>query len=94
MIDDPAADRYGAGTSRHVPLLLMGPNVRGGVVSGQPGSLADVPATILFGLGATTVSDAGTGTWAQGPSVGGVPQPTPNAATEGRALVRGYVTRQ
>ncbi|HET6146226.1 MAG TPA: alkaline phosphatase family protein [Polyangia bacterium] len=92
-IDAPDHDLYGPGSSRHVPLLLLGPNVRAGVVSGQPGSLADLPATILFGLGAATVSDVGTGTWAQGTSVGGVPQPTPNGATEGRALVRGYLTR-
>ena len=66
---------------------------RSGRRSGQPGSLADLPATILFGLGAPTTSDVANGTWAQGPSGSGVPQPTPSGATEGRALVRGYVTR-
>jgi len=93
VIDDPDADFYGAGSSRHVPLVLLGPNVRAGVVSGQPGSLADLPATILFGLGAPAASDVVNGTWAQGPTVSGVPQPTPRSATEGHALVRGFVTR-
>ncbi len=42
-IDDPMADAYGAGTSRHVPLILIGPNVRAGAVSGQPATPADLP---------------------------------------------------
>jgi hypothetical protein len=92
VIDDPTADRYGAGTSRHVPLILIGPNVRAGAISGQPASLADLPATILFGLGMPTVSDVGTGTWIQGaPAIDGVPQPVPNGAAEGRVLTRGFV---
>ena len=91
-IDDPLADRYGAGTSRHVPFVLIGPNVRAGAVSGQPGAPADLPATVLFGLGLPMTSDLGTGTWARGLPVGGVPQPTPRTATEGHALVRGFLT--
>ena len=89
-IDDALADRYGAGTSRHVPLVLIGPNVRAGVVSGQPGAPADLPATVLFALGAPVTSDLATGTWATGSPVSGVPQPTPRAATEGHALVRAF----
>ncbi len=89
-IDDPMADAYGAGTSRHVPLILVGPNVRAGAISGQPASPADLPATILFGLGVPVATDLATGTWAQGTPVSGVPQPTPRAATEGHALVRGF----
>ena len=65
-IDDPLADDYGAGTSRHVPLILVGPNVRAGAVSGQPATPADLPATILFGLGAPVATDLANGTWAQG----------------------------
>lgn len=89
-IDDPMADAYGAGSSRHVPLILVGPNVRPGAVSGQPATPADLPATILFGLGAPVASDLATGTWAQGAPVSGVPRPTPSTATEGHALVRGF----
>jgi hypothetical protein len=89
-IDDPMADAYGAGTSRHVPLILVGPNVRAGAVSGQPATPADLPATILFGLGAPVASDLANGTWAQGTPVSGVPHPTPVSATEGHALVRGF----
>ena len=89
-IDDPMADAYGAGTSRHVPLVLVGPNVRAGASSGQPAVPADLPATILFGLGAPVATDLATGTWAQGTAAGGVPQPTPRSATEGHALVRGF----
>jgi hypothetical protein len=89
-IDDPMADAYGAGTSRHVPLILVGPNVRAGAISGQPATPADLPATMLFGLGAPVAADLATGTWAQGTAVSGVPQPTPRSATEGHALVRGF----
>jgi hypothetical protein len=80
-IDDPAADFYGAGTSRHLPLVLIGPNVRAGVVSGQPASPADVPATIMFGLGFDALTDVSGGTRPRG------------AATEkadGHVLVRGF----
>ena len=89
-IDDAMADAYGAGTSRHVPLILVGPNVRAGAVSGQPATPADLPATLLFGLGAPVASDLSSGTWAQGTPVSGVPHPTPSTATEGHALVRGF----
>ncbi len=89
-IDDPMADAYGAGSSRHVPLILVGPNVRAGAISGQPATPADLPATILFGLGVPVATDLANGTWAQGTAVSGVPQPTPRSATEGHALVRGF----
>src|SRR5581483_5559441 len=62
-IDDPMADAYGAGSSRHVPLILVGPNVRAEAISGQPAAPADLPATILFGLGAPVATDLATGTW-------------------------------
>ncbi len=90
-IDDPGADLYGAGTSRHVPLVLVGPGVRAGVVSGQPARPADLPATILFGLGVPSATDVAQGTWAAGPAVSGTPQPTPSAATAGHALLRAFV---
>jgi len=89
-IEDPAPDFYGPGSSRHVPLLLLGPNVRPGVVSGQPAAPTDVAATVLFGLGAPATTDVATGTWATGTPVGGVPQPSPAGATAGRALLRAF----
>ena len=80
------------GSSRHAPLILVGPPVRTGVVTGQPASPADLPATLLYALGAPTTTDLALGTWATGAAVGGVPQPTPNAATEGHALLRAFAT--
>jgi hypothetical protein len=90
MIDDPQSDFYGPGSSRHVPLVLVGPAVRAGVTSGQPATPADLPATILFALGAPTTTDFVAGTWATGIPVGGIPQPSPNRATEGHALLRAF----
>ncbi|HLK93832.1 MAG TPA: alkaline phosphatase family protein [Polyangia bacterium] len=90
-IDDPGSDFYGPGSSRHVPLILVGPGVRPGVVTGQPATPADLPATILYALGATTATDVAQGTWAAGAAVGGVPQPTPAAATQGHALLRAFL---
>jgi Type I phosphodiesterase / nucleotide pyrophosphatase len=89
-IDDPAADAYGPGSSRHVPFILVGPNVRAGVVTSQPGQPADVPATVLFGLGAPARTDFADGTWATGGAVGGIAQPTPSGALAGHALLRAY----
>jgi hypothetical protein len=89
-IDDPAADAYGAGSSRHVPFVLLGPNVRAGVVTSQPATPADVPATVLFGLGAPSRTDFVDGTWAAGAPVSGIAQPMPSQATAGHALMRGY----
>jgi hypothetical protein len=89
-IDDAKADFYGPGTSRHVPLLVVGPGVRAGVVSGQPATPADIPATILYALGVPTTTDLAQGTWATGSAVGGVPQPVPATATEGHALLRAF----
>ena len=87
-IDDPGADFYGAGTSRHVPLVLVGPNVRRGIVSGQPGAPADLPATVLFGLGLASTTDFADGTRTL--AAGASPTLTPAAAFEGHALVRAY----
>ena len=89
-IDDPGADYYGPGSSRHVPLLLLGPNIKPGVVTGQPATPADLPATVLFGLGAPTTTDLANGTYATGVPVGGVGQPSPAGATQGRALLRAF----
>jgi len=87
-IDDPQADFYGPGTSRHVPFMVIGPNARPGIVSGQPGTSADVPATVLFALGLPTDTDFVNGTWAEGKTVEGIAQPLPAPATAGHALVR------
>jgi hypothetical protein len=89
-IEDPGSDFYGAGSSRHVPLLLIGPGIRAGVVSGQPAAPADLPATLLFGLGAASATDFALGTWAAGTPRGGVPQPMPSGASEGHALLRAF----
>jgi hypothetical protein len=91
-IDDAKPDYYGAGSSRHAPLFLVGPGVRAGVVTGQPAAPADLPATILYAIGASTSTDVALGTWATGAAASGVPQPTPGAATEGHALVRAFAT--
>ncbi|HXU60299.1 MAG TPA: alkaline phosphatase family protein [Polyangia bacterium] len=90
-IDDPGADFYGPGSSRHVPLVLVGPGVRAGVVSGQPARPSDIPPTLLYALGAATRTDVADGTWAAGAAVGGVPHPSPSAATQGRALLRAFL---
>jgi hypothetical protein len=89
-IDDPKSDFYGPGSSRHVPLVLVGPGVRPGIVSGQPAAPADLPATALFGLGAPSSTDFALGTSATGTPVGGVPHPSPASATEGHALLRAF----
>jgi arylsulfatase A-like enzyme len=91
-IDDAKPDFYGAASSRHAPLIVVGPGVRAGVVTGQPAAPADLPATILYAIGAPTSTDVAQGTWATGTPVSGVPQPTPGAATEGRALMRAFAT--
>jgi arylsulfatase A-like enzyme len=89
-IDSAKPDFYGPGSSRHAPLILVGPGVRAGVVTGQPAAPADLPATILYALGAATSTDVSLGTWATGTPVSGVPQPAPNTATEGHALLRAF----
>jgi hypothetical protein len=91
-VDAAGGDFYGPGSSRHVPLILIGPGVRDGIVSGQPATPADLPATILYALGAATVTDIAGGTTATGEPVGGVPQPTPSTATAGHALLRAFAT--
>ncbi len=103
-IDDPGADFYGPQTSRHVPLLFVGPNVPAGVVTSEPATAADLPATVLAALGAPLRTDFVDGTWAQDPvqppfsTAGygwdaGVPpiaQPLPPGALGGHALVRAF----
>jgi hypothetical protein len=91
-IDDAKPDFYGPGSSRHAPLILVGPGVRAGVVTGQPATPADLTATILYALGAPTSTDVSLGTWATGAAVSGVPQPIPSTATEGHALLRAFST--
>ncbi len=89
-IDDPDADFYGPDSSKHVPLIVLGPNVRQGVITGQPGQSADLPATVLFDLGAETRTDFVDGTWAKGQPTNGVPQPVPAGASGGHALVGAF----
>jgi hypothetical protein len=68
--------------------MVIGPNARPGVVSGQPGTSADVPATVLFALGVPSNADFVAGTWAEGKDVEGIAQPLPAPGTAGHALVR------
>lgn len=89
-IDGVQPDFYGPGSSRHAPLIMIGAPVRAGVVTGQPAAPADLPATVLYALGAPTTSDLAQGTWATGTPVGGIPQPLPASATEGHALLRAF----
>ncbi len=90
-IDAQGGDFYGPGSSRHVPLIVIGPGVRPGVVSGQPATPSDLTATLLYALGAATRTDVADGTTAAGPAVGGIPQPSPAAATQGHALLRAFL---
>jgi arylsulfatase A-like enzyme len=85
-IDDPGSDFYGAGTSRHVPLVFVGPNVRAGIVSSQPATPADLPATVLYALGSDATVDFADGTRA----VSLTPEVTPSSAFEGRVLLRAF----
>jgi hypothetical protein len=91
-IEDDHRDFYGPGTSRHVPLVLVGPGVRAGVVSGQPASLADLPATVLYALGAGTTTDIATGTWTArtDPAFPAAVLLAPANATEGHVLLRAF----
>jgi len=90
-IDAAGGDFYGPGSSRHVPLIVVGPGVRPGVVSGQPATPSDLPATLLYALGAPTRTDVAAGTTGVGPAVSGTPQPSPAAATQGHALLRAFL---
>ncbi|HXJ23690.1 MAG TPA: alkaline phosphatase family protein [Polyangia bacterium] len=92
-IDAPKGDGdfYGPDSSRHVPLILLGPGVRPGVVTGQPATPSDLPATLLYALGAPTSTDVALGTYATGAAVSGIPQPAPSAATQGHALLRAFL---
>ena len=94
-IDDAGSDFYGAGTSRHVPLVVLGPNVRAGVVSGQPATPADVPATVLYGLGLPPVTDFADGTRpvGVGATSSSALQLAPPAAFEGHVLLRAFTAR-
>jgi arylsulfatase A-like enzyme len=51
-IDAAGADAHGAGSARHVPLVIAGPNIRHALI-GMPSTPLDVAPTILFALGAT-----------------------------------------
>ncbi|HUB09881.1 MAG TPA: alkaline phosphatase family protein [Myxococcales bacterium] len=88
--DSGPADYYGYGSSRHVPLLALGPNVPGGVITSQPGDMADIPATVLVGLGVAARTDIADGTWAAGTAVNGIARPAPEDALGGHALVRAF----
>ncbi len=88
--DDATADFYGPQSARHVPLILVGPNVRVGVTSGMPAQSADIPATVLVGLGHPAQTDFVEGTWATGSPVMGVPAPAPAGATAGHALMSAF----
>ena len=93
-IDDAAADAYGPGSSRHVPCLLLGPNVRKDVVTGAPAEPEDVPLTLLFGLGAPSAADIARGTFPvrnAGAVTGAGVTPQPATATVGKALVRAFL---
>lgn len=70
VIGDGAADFYGAESSRHVPLILLGPAVRSQVVTSEPGGPSDLPATLLYGLGAATQTDIVDGTVPINPDTG------------------------
>jgi predicted AlkP superfamily pyrophosphatase or phosphodiesterase len=90
-IDDPAADSAGPGTSRHVPLIMVGPNVRAGVISGQPATSADIPATVAFGMGLATHTDFVEGTFIdQGAQTSGAFIVGPSNFAGGHALMRGF----
>jgi arylsulfatase A-like enzyme len=89
-IDDPGADFYGAGSSHHVPFVLVGPNIRAGAITSQPAHPADIPATVLFALGAPTRTDFVEGTWPTGPTINNIPHPTPTQATAGHTLLRAF----
>src|SRR5262249_28340488 len=93
-IDDAGADAYGAGPSHHVPFVIVGRGVRAGIVTSQAGEPADIPATVLFGLGAAARTDFVDGTWAAGTPVGGIAQPTPKQALGGHALLRAFDVQQ
>lgn len=46
------ADHGGAGwQSQHIPLILAGPGIQSGIVSGEPAQLADVAPTVLTAMG-------------------------------------------
>jgi hypothetical protein len=48
------ADHGGAGwESQHIPLILAGPGIRPGVMSGAPAQLEDIAPTILTDMGVT-----------------------------------------
>jgi predicted AlkP superfamily pyrophosphatase or phosphodiesterase len=86
-IDETAATTYGIQAARHVPLVIAGGPVRSGVVSGQPATAADIPATALFALGRPATTDFAEGTRILNPSATGpVPQAIPATATAGHVL--------
>ena len=55
--------------------------------AGSAETPTDIPSIVLFALGAPTRTDFADGTWAAGPAVAGVPQPTPSNATGDVSLI-------
>ncbi len=91
-VDDPSGDFYGPQSSRHVPLVIAGPGVEKGRVTSEPAEPADVPATVLYGLGVATHSDFVEGTWADaGAQPNGMALPIPTGATGGHVLARAFL---
>ena len=91
-VDEAAATFYGPQATRHVPLVVVGGPARSGVVTGEPATAADIPATALFALGQAGRTDLLEGTWIAGAadSDSGVPQPVPAGATAGHVLARAF----
>lgn len=49
----------GSWPSQHIPLILAGPGIRAGVVTGEPAQLDDVAPTVLADMGVTTAGMEG-----------------------------------
>lgn len=87
----PGLALAGAEQGRHVPLVIARGPARVGVVSGQPATAADLPATVLFAMGLPATTDFVEGTWIAGPAnADGVPQPVPSTATAGHVLAAAF----
>ena len=90
-IDDSAAAFYGPQAARHVPFIIAGGPARSGVISGQPVTAADIPATALFALGQAATTDLVWGTYINGTTTAaGIPVPVPSTSTEGHVLATGF----
>ncbi len=90
-VDDPGGDFYGPESSMHVPLIVAGPEVEKGRVTGEPAEPADIPATVFFALDWSTTTDFVEGTWASnGTYQAGETIPIPTGATGGHVLARAF----